>query len=49
VSCPWHQWRFDLRTGECPVNSYSRIETYHIWVEGGDLFIEIESSNPDGC
>jgi nitrite reductase/ring-hydroxylating ferredoxin subunit len=41
VSCPWHQWQFDLRTGACPINPLSKIETYRVWAEGNDLFIEI--------
>jgi nitrite reductase/ring-hydroxylating ferredoxin subunit len=42
VSCPWHDWRFDLRTGICPTNPLSKIETYLVRVEGGAIFVEIE-------
>ena len=41
VSCPWHQWQFDLRTGKCPTNPLSKIETYPVWIEGDDIFVEI--------
>jgi nitrite reductase (NADH) small subunit/3-phenylpropionate/trans-cinnamate dioxygenase ferredoxin subunit len=41
VLCPWHQWRFDLRTGLSPVNPQSRIETYRIWSEGEDIMVEV--------
>lgn len=41
VSCPWHQWHFDLRTGACPSNPLSKIDTHKVWIEGNDLFIEI--------
>ena len=41
LHCPWHQWQFDLRTGECPTNPLSKIQTHRVWVEGNDLFIEI--------
>jgi nitrite reductase (NADH) small subunit len=44
VSCPWHDWRFDLRTGKCPVNPLSRVETYPVWVERDDVFVEIEEA-----
>ena len=42
VSCPWHEWQFDLRTGICPINPPSKIETYPIWVEGSDIYIDIK-------
>jgi nitrite reductase/ring-hydroxylating ferredoxin subunit len=41
VSCPWHHWSFDLRSGESPVNPLSKVGTYRTWDEGGDLFVEI--------
>ena len=42
VSCPWHEWKFDLRTGICPINPLSKIETYPVWVEDDDIFVEIK-------
>jgi nitrite reductase/ring-hydroxylating ferredoxin subunit len=42
VSCPWHQWQFDLRTGVSPLNPLSKIETYRTWMEGNDIYIEIK-------
>jgi len=42
VSCPWHRWRFDVRSGVCPVNPRSRIEVYRLLVEEGEIFIELE-------
>jgi NAD(P)H-dependent nitrite reductase small subunit len=41
VSCPWHHWQFDLRTGECPINPHSKVDTFHVWTEGNDLYVEI--------
>jgi NAD(P)H-dependent nitrite reductase small subunit len=42
VSCPWHQWQFDLRTGICPANPLSKIEAHPVWVEGGDIYVDIK-------
>lgn len=41
VSCPWHEWQFDLRTGICPINPLSKIETYPVSVEGDSIFVEV--------
>ena len=42
VSCPWHDWKFDLRTGICPNNPLSKIETHPVWVEGDAVLVEID-------
>lgn len=39
ISCPWHQWTFDLSTGISPVNPAVKLKTYPVHVEGG--FIKI--------
>ena len=42
VSCPWHQWQFDIRTGISPVNSLSKVKTYSTRVQGTDLLVTID-------
>jgi nitrite reductase/ring-hydroxylating ferredoxin subunit len=39
VSCPWHGWMFDVRTGEHRGGSKKRLVTYDVVVEGGDVFV----------
>jgi nitrite reductase/ring-hydroxylating ferredoxin subunit len=36
VTCPWHQWKFDVRTG---VGDYAGglLDTYEVVVEGGEV------------
>jgi nitrite reductase (NADH) small subunit/3-phenylpropionate/trans-cinnamate dioxygenase ferredoxin subunit len=41
VTCDWHGWRFDLRTGECLNRVSEPVETYEVVVEGGLLKIRI--------
>ena len=38
VVCPWHGWRFDLRSGQSPVNSCHSVRTVPIEQEGDELF-----------
>ena len=35
VECDWHNWRFDLRTGNCLNHSGKDIETYEVRIEDG--------------
>lgn len=39
VSCPWHGWQFDLKTGECVKNPSSKVQVYQVKVEGSDVKI----------
>ena len=42
VTCPWHQWRFDLRDGSCNLNPKVNLKTYPVRVRDG--VIEIGST-----
>jgi 3-phenylpropionate/trans-cinnamate dioxygenase ferredoxin subunit len=41
ISCPWHTWKFNLRTGACQVDPKLRIKTYAVKVEDGHVFVEL--------
>jgi nitrite reductase/ring-hydroxylating ferredoxin subunit len=40
LTCPWHAWQFDLRTGES-VTDDSRVSVYPCKVEGGQVLVEV--------
>ena len=41
VACPWHGWRFDVRTGKC-VNLPDGAQTcFPVREEGGDIVVEV--------
>ena len=43
VTCPWHGWRYDLRTGEL-ITVFGRrpgLCTYEVRVDSGDVFVEV--------
>jgi nitrite reductase/ring-hydroxylating ferredoxin subunit len=43
VVCPWHGWRYDLRTGEL-LTTFGRqpgLRTYNVRVDGEDVLIEV--------
>lgn len=37
VTCPWHGWRFNVRTGACQNNPSANVEAYQVKVEGDDV------------
>lgn len=41
VTCPWHGWSFDVRTGECTFNPAIKQPTFTVKEEGEDIFVEV--------
>lgn len=43
VTCPWHGWAYDIRTGKALVPPVGiRIPTYPVRIIEGDIFVEID-------
>jgi nitrite reductase (NADH) small subunit len=38
VTCPWHGWQFDVRSGESPLNPRHRVRSVPVERDGEDLF-----------
>ena len=41
VTCPWHAWAFDLKTGECSTLPGERQPTYPTKIQNSELFIDV--------
>jgi nitrite reductase (NADH) small subunit len=41
LSCPWHQYQFDLGTGQCLVDHKLRVKRYPVTVESGRVLVEV--------
>lgn len=41
LTCPWHGWQFDLRTGQQQIIPTIRQPTYPVKIENGQVFIAI--------
>ena len=39
VSCPWHGWEFDIKSGEHLAPSNHRLPTYSVEVRDGDIYV----------
>lgn len=41
VTCPWHQWEFDLDSGQCTLSDSVRLHRYDTRVDDGWLSIRL--------
>lgn len=41
VTCPWHMWEYDVRTGEKVGAPTVKVATYPVQVEGNDIKVEV--------
>ena len=41
VTCPWHEWRFDARTGVNTDDATCKVKTYPVKLEGGSVLVEL--------
>ena len=41
VTCPWHGWRYNVRTGVSPVNPAAKVQPYKVKVEGDKVLVEV--------
>ncbi len=37
ITCPWHGWQYDVRTGENEFDRAIQLETFEVVVEDGDV------------
>lgn len=45
VTCPWHAWPFDSKTGACAFNDAVRIPTYPVRVEAGQILVDLQDKD----
>jgi nitrite reductase/ring-hydroxylating ferredoxin subunit len=46
LTCSWHAWCFDLRTGKLAIGDYAELRRFELRFEGDAIFIATEPS-PD--
>jgi NAD(P)H-dependent nitrite reductase small subunit len=42
VTCPWHQWQFDLKDGHCRNIPGPRVAVYGVEIRDGTVWINLE-------
>src|SRR5262245_28181804 len=41
VTCPWHGWRFNVKTGKNPLSEVVAVRTYEVRIDGGDVYVAV--------
>jgi nitrite reductase (NADH) small subunit/3-phenylpropionate/trans-cinnamate dioxygenase ferredoxin subunit len=41
VTCPWHGWQYDVRTGKVGQNPTVGVECYAVEVRGDEIFVNV--------
>jgi nitrite reductase/ring-hydroxylating ferredoxin subunit len=41
LTCSWHGWQYDLRTGECLTRPGTKLKRYSVEVTGEEVFVII--------
>jgi nitrite reductase (NADH) small subunit len=44
VSCPWHGWEFNCVTGRNDFDPDTRVQTYPVRIEDGDILLDLENA-----
>ena len=42
VTCPWHGWRFNVKTGVSPVVPTAKVQTYQVKLEGDNVMVAVD-------
>lgn len=41
VTCPYHDWTFEISTGECTMNPSARVERFPTRISGEEIEVEV--------
>ncbi|REJ69038.1 MAG: non-heme iron oxygenase ferredoxin subunit [Planctomycetota bacterium] len=47
VTCPWHGWQFDVRTGQSQLTASVKHPTFEVRIEGEDVMIRVPSASDE--
>lgn len=43
LTCPWHGWQYDVRSGENEFDRAIRLRTYEVRVENGEVRVAVDA------
>ena len=46
LTCPWHGWQYDVRTGQNEFDLAIQLRTYDVQVEDGEVRVRLPRSEP---
>jgi nitrite reductase/ring-hydroxylating ferredoxin subunit len=42
ITCPWHAWCFDVRTGKMTLGDFAIVPRFDVRIENGSIFVATE-------
>ena len=42
ITCPWHHWQYDIKTGQCLTVDKFKLKTYAVEVAGDDIYLVLD-------
>ena len=42
ITCPWHGWKFNVKTGISPVMPTAKVATYNVKIEDGNVLVALD-------
>ena len=45
IECPWHGWRYDVKTGACVDRPAASVPCYEVRVEGDDVKVAVNKTD----
>ena len=45
VTCPWHGWQFDVKTGQSQINQSIHQPCFEVRVDGADILVRIDEAS----
>jgi nitrite reductase (NADH) small subunit len=47
ITCPWHGWCFDLRSGKMTLGDFASVARFAVRAEGDDLYVGAEPADAE--
>ncbi len=42
ITCPWHAWCFDVRSGRMTLGDFATVPRFEVRIESGEIFVATE-------
>ena len=42
IQCSWHEWRYDVVTGQCPFREWAKVRVYEVERRGDGIWVRAE-------
>jgi NAD(P)H-dependent nitrite reductase small subunit len=43
VTCPWHEWQFDVTSGQCTLSPAAKVNCYPVIIRDGAIYVDLDA------